>query len=120
MTQELSGDQPKPNSELHPAAHQLLVFMDRVVELAKKSPSHFLLGLGTLVIVLAFMTKVSGLGKYVVSTQPVEFVVMMLVGLAIVLSGAVVSFYIYRSELDVYRDQLRSDASRQGRTKILN
>ena len=114
MPQGSSEGQPKETSELHPAGQQVLTFLEGVIRLAQKGPSYFLLGLGALIIVLAFLTKLSVLGGHVVDTQPVEFVVMLLVGMVIVLSGTLVGFYTYRSELDVYRDQLRANTNTSG------
>ena len=96
-------------SGLQPAARQVLEFLDGLRRLANKGTSGFLLGLGALVILLAFATKLSVPWIHVLTTQPLEFVVMMLVGMVIVLSGAVFAFHAYRSELDTYGSRLEAD-----------
>ena len=61
-------------------------------DVAAKGTVQFLLGFGALVIVLAFASKLSIPSLHInAATQPVEFVAMLLVGLVIILSGAVVA-----------------------------
>jgi len=103
-----------PSQEAHSTTQRVLELLEQLGALANKGTSRFLLGLGALIILLAFATKLSVPWVHFVTTQPVEFVVMMLVGVVVVLSGAVVAFYADRSKLDVYRDQLMADKAPMG------
>jgi len=70
----------------------VLRLADKFGDVAAKGTVRFLLGFGGVVLVLAFATKLSIPSLHInAATQPVEFVAMLLVGLVIILSGAVVA-----------------------------
>jgi hypothetical protein len=90
--QAVSAD-PDPNVHTGERYVELVSqLVGKLGDIAAKGTVRFLLGFGGLVIILAFVTKLSIPSLHINTlTQPVEFVAMLLVGLVIMLSGAVVA-----------------------------
>ena len=75
--------------------------LETLSTIAEKGGAHSLLLMGMGVITTALFTK----SKIFFYLEPIEFIAFIIIGFLLILSGALIKFFVYKIQMDMERDR---------------